>query len=294
MTTLPLSATERLKQAERGAILSIGTYIFLSATKLIVGKTFNSEALFADGWNNFTDVISSILVFVGLRLSQKPSDENHPYGHWKFETIASLATSFIMLFIGIEVVRNAFQEFLNPVTEAPSLISSFVGFFSGVIMIGVFFYNKNLAARIQSLGLKATAKDNLSDAMTSFLTALAVLFASLGLHWLDNIMAFVVGLLIVRTAVEVFIESAFQLTDGFDQTELDKYIPVILRHPEVKDIHEIKARRYGSNVYIDLTVCMDKNLSVYKSHQITEYIEKELYDEFAISFIDIHVEPYQF
>ena len=199
-----------------------------------------------------------------------------------------------MLFIGIEVVRNAFQAFLNPVMEAPSLIASIVGFFSGVIMIGVYFYNKNLAARIQSLGLKATAKDNLSDAMTSFLTALAVLFASLGLHWLDNIMAFVVGLLIVRTAVEVFNESAFQLTDGFDQTELDNYIPVILRHPEVKDICEIKARRYGSNVYIDLTVCMDKDLSVYKSHQITEYIEKELYDEFAISFIDIHVEPYQF
>ena len=130
--------------------------------------------------------------------------------------------------------------------------------------------------------------------MTSFLTALAVLFASLGLHWLDNIMAFVVGLLIVRTAFEVFTESTFQLTDGFDQTELDNYIPVILRHPEVKDIREIKARRYGSNIYIDLTVCMDKDLSVYKSHQITEYIEKELYDEFAISFIDIHVEPYQF
>ena len=294
MTTLPLSATERLKQAERGAILSICTYIFLSAAKLIVGKLFNSEALFADGWNNFTDVISSVLVLVGLRVSQKPSDENHPYGHWKFETIASLATSFIMFFIGIEVVRNAFQAFLNPVTEAPSLISSIVGFFSGVIMIGVYFYNKNLAARIQSLGLKATAKDNLSDAMTSFLTAVAVLFAALGLHWLDNIMAFVVGLLIIRTAVEVFIESAFQLTDGFDQTELDNYIPVILRHPEVKDICEIKARRYGSNVYIDLTVCMDKDLSVYKSHQITEFIEKELYDEFAISFIDIHVEPYQF
>ena len=130
--------------------------------------------------------------------------------------------------------------------------------------------------------------------MTSFLTALAVLFASLGLHWLDNIMAFVVGLLIVRTAYEVFFESAFQLTDGFDQTELDKYIPVILRHPEVKDIREIKARRYGSNIYIDLTVCMDEALTVFKSHQVTEFIEKELYNEFAISFIDIHVEPYPY
>ena len=76
----------------------------------------------------------------------------------------------------------------------------------------------------------------------------------------------------------------FQLTDGFDQTELDNYIPVILRHPEVEDICEIKARRYGSKCYIDLTVCMDKDLSVYKSHiKLLEYIEKELYDEFAIS-----------
>ena len=130
--------------------------------------------------------------------------------------------------------------------------------------------------------------------MTSFLTAVAVLFASFGLHWLDDIMAFVVGLLIVRTAYEVFSESAFQLTDGFDQTELDKYIPVILRHPEVKDIREIKARRYGSNIYIDLSVCMDEDLTVFKSHQVTEFIEKELYDEFAISFIDIHVEPYPY
>ena len=92
----------------------------------------------------------------------------------------------------------------------------------------------------------------------------------------------------------MFSESAFQLTDGFDQTELDKYIPVILRHPEVKDIREIKARRYGSNIYIDLTVCMDEDLTVFKSHQVTEFIEKELYDEFAISFIDIHVEPYPY
>ena len=175
---------------------------------------------------------------------------------------------------GLKSSEMPSKHFLIPVTEAPSLISSIVGFFSGVVMIGVYFYNKNLAARIQSLGLKATAKGQPKRCDDEFLDGLSRIIRFLGLHWLDNIMAFVVGLLIVRTAVEVFIESAFQLTDGFDQTELDNYIPVILRHPEVKDIREIKARRYGSNVYIDLTVCMDKDLSVYKSHQITEFIEK--------------------
>lgn len=286
------TATERLKQAEHGALLSVVTYILLSLTKLLAGNFFKSEALFADGLNNFTDVISSILVFVGLRISQKPSDENHPYGHWKFETIASLATSFIMFLIGIEVLRNTFEALLNPTTEAPSILSSIVGFISGIIMLAVYTYNKRLAQRIQSLGLKATAKDNLSDALTSFLTAIAVLFASLGLHFLDNVMAFIVGLLIIRTAYDVFKESTFQLTDGFEQEEIDLYIPVISAHPEVKEVGEIKARRYGSNIYIDLTVCMDPYLTVTKSHQVTEELEQELKEVFAISFIDVHVEPY--
>ena len=138
---MPLSATERLKQAERGAILSIGTYIFLSAIKLIVGKLFNSEALFADGWNNFTDVISSVLVLVGLRVSQKPSDENHPTVTGNLKRLPALRLHLSCSLSGLKS-SECLQAFLNPVTEAPSLISSIVGFFPGVVMIGVYFYNK--------------------------------------------------------------------------------------------------------------------------------------------------------
>ena len=123
-----MNATQRLKQAERGAILSIITYILLSTSKLVFGKLFFSQALFADGLNNLTDVLSSVLVFVGLKISQKPADKNHPYGHWKFETIASLMTSFIMCIIGIEVIRNAWHTIMNPSPELPSLITAIVGF----------------------------------------------------------------------------------------------------------------------------------------------------------------------
>ena len=101
-----MNATQRLKQAEKGAILSIITYIILSSSKLLFGKLFFSQALFSDGLNNLTDVLSSVLVFAGLKISQKPADKNHPYGHWKFETLASLITSFIMCIIGIEVIRK--------------------------------------------------------------------------------------------------------------------------------------------------------------------------------------------
>lgn len=288
-----MNATQRLKQAEKGAILSIITYIILSSSKLLFGKLFFSQALFSDGLNNLTDVLSSLLVFAGLKISQKPADKNHPYGHWKFETLASLITSFIMCIIGIEVIRNASHTIMNPNPELPSLITAIVGFISGIMMYGVYRFNDSLAKKINSLGLKAAAKDNYSDALTSISTSIAIFAASLGISWLDGVMAFIVGIMILKTAYDVFSESTFQLTDGFEPEEMKEYKPLILSHPEVKSIEELKARRYGSNIYLDLTICMDPNLTVWRSHEITEEIEIELADNFGINFIDIHVEPYK-
>ena len=237
-----MNATQRLKQAERGAILSIITYILLSTSKLVFGKLFFSQALFADGLNNLTDVLSSILVFVGLKISQKPADKNHPYGHWKFETLASLITSFIMCIIGIEVIRNASHTIMNPNPELPSLITAIVGFISGIMMYGVYRFNDSLAKKINSIGLKAAAKDNYSDALTSISTSIAIFAASLGISWLDGVMAFIVGIMILKTAYDVFSESTFQLTDGFEPEEMKEYKPLILSHPEVKSIEEKKKK----------------------------------------------------
>lgn len=286
-----MNATQRLKQAERGAILSIITYIVLSSSKLIVGKLFFSQALFADGLNNFTDVLSSILVFIGLKISQKPADKNHPYGHWKFETLASLMTSFLMCIIGLEVIRDAWGHFTSPIEEQPSLITAIIGGISALLMFGVYRYNHSLAIKIHSLGLKAAAKDNLSDALTSLSTSIAILAAKLSFSWLDTGMAIIVGMMILKTAFDIFKESSFQLTDGFEPEEMKAYKPIILAHPEIKTIEEMKARRYGSNIYLDLTVCMDPNLTVWRSHEITEEIELELEEQFGITLVDIHVEP---
>ena len=160
-------------------------------------------------------------------------------------------------------------------------------------MYGVYRFNYSLAKKINSVGLKAAAKDNYSDALISISTSIAIFAASLGISWLDGVMAFIVGIMILKTAYDVFSESTFQLTDGFEPEEMKEYKPLILSHPEVKSIEELKARRYGSNIYLDLTVCMDPNLTVWRSHEITEEIEIELAENFGINFIDIHVEPYK-
>ena len=110
-----------LKLGERGAIISIIAYIFLSILKLVIGYMSDSAALKADGLNNTTDIIASIAVLIGLRLSQRPPDKDHGYGHWKSETIASMVASFIMLAVGIQVLNDAISSMFQGGKETPHI-----------------------------------------------------------------------------------------------------------------------------------------------------------------------------
>lgn len=282
---------EALKLAERGAVVSIIAYICLSLFKLIMGYIGHSEALTADGWNNFTDILSSIFVFIGLRLARQPSDDEHRYGHWKIENIASLITSLIMVFIGIDVLINPIKRMLLHQIERPDFTSSIVGFITGIIMLFVYLYNKRLAQKVKSSALMAAAKDNLSDAYTSFGTALAIVFSTLGLTWLDNLTAIIIGFIIIKTAIDIFSQSVFALSDGFNNLYLSEYEAYILSIDKVDGIRQIRGRNYGENIYLDIVVYMSPDMTVAESHAITEEIEHGLSKYFNVYHSEVHVEP---
>ncbi|GEL92378.1 cation diffusion facilitator family transporter [Enterococcus villorum] len=282
---------KQLKQAELGAIISIVAYIIVSILKLTVGNMANSEALRADGLNNFTDILASVAVLIGLRISRKPADNEHRYGHWKAENIASLVTSFIMLLVGLQVLYSAIMSIADKKMETPDMTAAVVGVLSAILMYGVYSFNKRLAAKVKSPGLLAAAKDNLSDAWTSIGTAVAVFAASFNLGWLDSLAAIIVGLLILKTAIDIFKESSFSLSDGFDQEKLDQYKQIIEEIPEVQSVKSIKGRTYGSNTYVDIMVTMNPNLTVKESHAVSDLIENTLFEKFQVLETDVHVEP---
>lgn len=282
---------EQLKKAELGAIISIVAYILISILKLTVADLAHSEALRADGLNNFTDILASIAVLIGLRISRKPADAEHRYGHWKAENVASLVTSFIMLLVGLEVLYSSIQSVIQHKTESPDMTAAIVGIFSAIVMYAVYFFNKRLSEEVQSSGLLAAAKDNRSDAWTSIGTAVAVFGASFNLGWLDSAAAIVVALLILKTAIDIFRDSVFSLSDGFDQTQLTRYTRAIEQLPEIRAVKSIKGRSYGANIYLDVTVTMNPQLTVKESHDIADQIEDLLQEEFQIFETDVHIEP---
>ena len=279
--------------ARRGIYLSIVTYVIISTAKLLVGSNFDSDAVFADGLNNFTDSFASIALLVGMILSQRPADQNHRYGHYKIETITTLIMSFVILYIGITVTIDSTTALINQAYAAPTPINAVVGLSSGVIMSGVYWYNNRLGNKLNSPSLKASAKDNLSDALTSFATALSVILSRTGILWLDGAMAIVVGLIIIKSGYDIFKESAFSLSDGFPQEDLDNYRKIVLMVPGVRAVSDIRGRNYGANVYIDITILVDPEISVQAGHAITEKVESALQKTEDVTAIDVHVEPYQ-
>ncbi|MDF2065238.1 cation diffusion facilitator family transporter [Bacillus sp. Cr_A10] len=281
-----------LREGEKGAWVSICIYLVLSAFKLTVGFLGSSEALKADGLNNFTDIIASIAILIGLRISQKPPDDHHQYGHLRAETIASLVAAFIMAAIGIQVILQAVQHLANPVEEVPSTLTAIVGFISAVVMYIVYRYNLKLGTRINSAALKAAAYDNRSDALVSIGATVGIVGSILGFPILDGITALIVGIIIMYTAYTIFHEAAYTLSDGFNVDEAEALSTVVKLVNGVKTLKSFKGRMHGNLMFVDLTVTVDPNLNVVDSHRITEEIEQRIMKVKPFSVVLVHIEPH--
>jgi len=288
-----LDQYQDIRAGEKGAWVSISAYLVLSAAKLTAGYVFVSSALVADGFNNLTDIVASTAVLIGLRISQKPPDQDHPYGHFRAETIAALVASFIMATVGLQVLIGAVRSLFAGTQAVPDLTSAWIALAASACMLAVYLYNRRLAKRINNQALMAAAKDNLSDALVGVGAAVGIIGSQFGLPWLDPVAAIAVGALICKTAWEIFYSSTHALTDGFDEKELHTLRGTIERTKGVRSIKDIKARVHGSNVLIDVIVQVDPTLSLIESHRISDDIERRMEGKHNIMNVHVHVEPAQ-
>lgn len=285
------NATDRLQLAQRGAVIGIFSYIVLALIKLSVGHLIHSSSLMADGFNNFSDILSNVTIWVGLKIASKPADYDHKFGHWKMENLASLITSIIMFMVGFEVLKSTVDKMLGQASPPLDPLGAWVGAVSALIMLMVYRYNHRLAKQVNSPALAAAAKDHLADALTSLGTSIAILASALRWPILDQIVALLITLLIFKTAFGIFKESIFTLSDGFDEGLLEDYALAISQLDKVDRVISQRGRTYGSNIYLDVVIAMNPDLSVYESHEVTEEIEQLLQIGFGVFDVDVHVEP---
>lgn len=282
---------KKLHLTDIGAIVSIISYLILSSAKVLGSFLTNSEALRADGFNNVTDIFASVAVLIGIRIARKPRDLDHPYGHSRHEQISSLFASFIMMTVGLQVIFNSILNLFHGNKIAPEMDAMWIALISSIFMYFIYRFNFYIAKKEKSTALEAAAKDNLSDAWVSIGTVIGILGASLGYPIIDTFTAICVGILICKTAWEIFYEATHLLTDGFNPNMIEEYKTCVELVNGVHELVDLKARSYGNSIIVDVTVKVLPNIDVLKAHEIADEIEHILEINHQIANTHVHIEP---
>lgn len=281
-----------------GALANVTLLIF----KFVAGIISNSAAMIADAVHSLSDFITDVVVIVFVKISSKPQDKSHDYGHGKFETLATLIIGIALLFIGLMILYNGVSAtyrciWLGEELHRPGMIAFWAAIFSIILKEAVYQYTVFKGKNLNSQAVIANAWHHRSDAFSSIGTAVGIGGAIfLGDKWvvLDPIAAIVVSVFIINVSLKIIIKSINELLEKSLPDEIEnEIIKVAESFDMVKDVHDLRTRRIGNNIAIEMHLLMDGNLSLQCTHNTTELIEAELRKKYGEhTHIAIHVEPF--
>lgn len=283
----------RSAQGEKAALLGVVGNIFLSALKFLVGVASGSVAVVADALHSFSDILVSAATWLGIRLSGRPADEEHPYGHGDVEPIVGLLISIILAIAGFEYARHSLRV-LSATPEAPRATALYVTVFAIAYKEAMSRYTLGVAAKINSPALKADALHHRSDVYTSIAVLAGVAGAMLGYPSLDPAVGILVSLIIIKIGYDVGRENIRQLMGTAPGPELSKRIQAAVSEVrEVRLIHRIRIHGVGAYYTVDLHVCVDEELPLKKAHAVAHRVQQLILKSFPeISSALVHIEPY--
>ena len=261
--------------------------------KFLAGIFGKSSAMISDAVHSISDVISTIIVIIGLKISSKESDDKHQYGHERFESVATIILAFLLFITGIIIGFDGIKNVINKNYQIPT----YFAFFSAILSIGVkewmYWYTIKVAKKINSSALKADAWHHRSDAISSVGSLLGITFSMLGLVYMDLIASIVIAIFIIKISVDIFIESINKMLDSScDEETVEKIEKVVLKTKGVIGIESLKTRMFGNKIYIDIEVSANKNITFLESHNIAhkvhDNVEKKIEN---VKHCMVHINP---
>lgn len=295
-----MATPDREKTIYRVTFIGSAVNLVLLVFKFVAGVAAHSSAMIADAVHSLSDFISDIVVVMFVRISGKPEDADHAYGHGKYETLASVIVGLILLAVGVGILVDSAEKtlafFRGEPLDAPGWLALVAAFVSIVSKESLFRYTVRYARAIGSSALTANAWHHRSDAFTSIATLAGVGGAmALGAGWrvLDPLAALVVSVFIVKAAYSL-------MKPGFDEL-MEKSLPrpvqdeisgIILSTPGVRGLHRLRTRRVGTHTAIDVHIKMSGDMTLWQAHDIASDVERRVKEEFGNdTFISVHMEP---
>lgn len=282
--------------AMRVSARSMALNIVLTAFKLVAGIVAHSGAMISDAIHSASDVISTIIVMIGVKMAGKAPDRNHPYGHDRFECVASIVLSVMLgltgAAIGIEGLRNIVGSSYLHLT-VPGKLALAAAVLSIVTKEGMFWYTRINAKKIRSSALMADAWHHRSDALSSVGSFVGILGARLGFPIMDPLASVIISFFILKAAFDIFLDAISKMTDhACSDPVVNALRKTILAVPGVEGIDVLRTRDFGSMIYVDVEIQAEGSLTLYEAHDIVQQVHDDIEQDFPnVKHCMVHVNP---
>jgi cation diffusion facilitator family transporter len=286
---------ERFGMADK--VIAVGFWVnaILMVLKLMAGHFGNSEAVFADGLESACDFVAILASMIALKIGRKPFDEDHPYGHGKAESIAAILVSLVIFTTGGGILYKAVTTIVYADYGEPQLIAVLAALATILIKETLFRYTRRVSKKLESPAVEAIARDHRKDALTSIATLIGVSGAYFGAKLMDPLAAGLTAFFIFHIGWETFRSAADDLMDSQPPREIITAVADIAGGVSgVEHVHEIRSRRSGQYLIVDLKLEMDPGMTVKQSHDITTNVKMLIFERFPnVGDVMIHINPHE-
>lgn len=276
--------------------VSIAVNVLLSVFKFIAGIAGRSAAMVSDAIHSASDVFSTVIVIIGVKISGKESDDEHPYGHEKLESIAAILLAVVLAVTGIGIGWSGINK-LTSSNYSRLSIPTVLPLIAAVISIAakewMYWYTRAASKKINSDALMADAWHHRSDSLSSIGSLIGIAGARMGFPILDPIASIVICLFIIKAAFDIFMEALGKVVDkSCDKQTIEEMKRAVLEDDDVLVLDDIKTRQFGSKCYVDIEISADGNISLFSAHAIAEKVHMKIEKNFPnVKHCMVHVNP---
>lgn len=286
---------ERYSVTQKVTLVGAIVNIILAAAQIVGGLVTQSQALIADGFHTLSDLVTDFVVLIAAKMASKDADDDHPYGHERIETIATVILGLALAGVAVGIALDAIQRLMHPESLLqPTGLAIVIALFGILCKEGLYQYTHRAGEKVNSSLLKANALHHRSDAISSVIVAIGVAASVIfSLPWLDALAAIAVAALIFYMGAQLILDSAMELVDtAWDSDKVDAMVLTIGTISGVQSVHMLRTRKMSNNVLVDVHIQVSPHISVSEGHHIAEQVMSEIqkkYDE--VSDIVVHIDP---
>lgn len=284
------------KTANKVSIVTIIGNLILSLMKLFAGIFAHSSAMISDAIHSASDVFSAIVVIIGIKISSKRPDKEHPYGHERMECVAAIVLSIVLFITGLGIGVDAFETIISgdySNIQVPGVLALIAAIVSILVKEAMYWYTRHYAKKIDSSALMADAWHHRSDAFSSIGALIGIAGARMGYPVMDSIASLVIFVFIVKAAYDIFKDAVDKMVDhSCDEATEKEIYDCVMKNEYVVGIDLFQTRVFGNKIYVDVEISLDGSYTLNEAHDIAEEIHKDIEDNFPkVKHVMIHMNP---